>query len=109
MTDVMDKGLKKIGVTVSKPVLALITIIQDHIETARHSYHKLLKLTVRVPASLGPSRDIVKVIYSLDFEWDMPVPLNKGQIPTRVSNLRQLNDSAFFDGHFKHLQNDHLD
>ncbi len=27
MTDVMDKGLKRIGVTVSKPVLALITII----------------------------------------------------------------------------------
>lgn len=27
MTDVMDKGLKRIGVTVSKPVLALITIL----------------------------------------------------------------------------------
>ena len=27
MTDVMDKGLKRIGVTVSKPILALITII----------------------------------------------------------------------------------
>ena len=27
MTDVMDKGLKKIGVTVSKPILALITIL----------------------------------------------------------------------------------
>ncbi len=27
MTDVMDKGLKKLGVTVSKPVLAVITIL----------------------------------------------------------------------------------
>lgn len=27
MTDVMDKGLKKLGVTVSKPILALITIL----------------------------------------------------------------------------------
>ncbi len=27
MTDIMNKGLKKIGVTVSKPVLALITIL----------------------------------------------------------------------------------
>ena len=27
MTDVMEKGLKKVGVTVSKPILALITII----------------------------------------------------------------------------------
>jgi uncharacterized membrane protein HdeD (DUF308 family) len=27
VTDVMDKGLKRIGVTVSKPILALITII----------------------------------------------------------------------------------
>ncbi len=27
MTDVMDKGLKKLGVTVSKPVLAIITIL----------------------------------------------------------------------------------
>ena len=27
MTDVMNKGLQKIGVTVSKPILALITIL----------------------------------------------------------------------------------
>ena len=27
MTEVMDKGLKKIGVTASKPILALITIL----------------------------------------------------------------------------------
>ncbi len=27
LTDIMNKGLKKIGVTVSKPVLALITIL----------------------------------------------------------------------------------
>ncbi len=27
MTDIMNKGLKKIGVTVSKPVLALIAIL----------------------------------------------------------------------------------
>ncbi len=27
MTEVMDKGLKKLGVTVSKPILALITIL----------------------------------------------------------------------------------
>ena len=27
MTDVMDKGLKRLGVTVSKPILALITIL----------------------------------------------------------------------------------
>jgi uncharacterized membrane protein HdeD (DUF308 family) len=27
MTEIMNKGLKKIGVTVSKPVLALITIL----------------------------------------------------------------------------------
>ncbi len=27
MTDVMDKGLKKLGVTVSKPILAVITIL----------------------------------------------------------------------------------
>jgi uncharacterized membrane protein HdeD (DUF308 family) len=27
LTDVMDKGLKRVGVTVSKPVLALITIL----------------------------------------------------------------------------------
>ncbi len=27
MSDTMEKGLKKIGVTVSKPVLALITLI----------------------------------------------------------------------------------
>ena len=27
MTDVMEKGLKKVGVTVSKPVLAIIAII----------------------------------------------------------------------------------
>jgi uncharacterized membrane protein HdeD (DUF308 family) len=27
LADVMEKGLKKIGVTVSKPVLALITLI----------------------------------------------------------------------------------
>ncbi len=27
MTDVIEKGLKKIGVTISKPVLAIITII----------------------------------------------------------------------------------
>ena len=27
MTDVMDKGLKRLGVTVSKPILALITIV----------------------------------------------------------------------------------
>jgi hypothetical protein len=27
MADVMEKGLKKIGVTVSKPILALITLI----------------------------------------------------------------------------------
>lgn len=27
MADVMEKGLKKIGVTVSKPILALITLV----------------------------------------------------------------------------------
>jgi uncharacterized membrane protein HdeD (DUF308 family) len=27
LTDVMDKGLKRLGVTVSKPILALITIL----------------------------------------------------------------------------------
>ena len=27
MTDAMDKGLKRFGVTVSKPILALITIL----------------------------------------------------------------------------------
>jgi len=27
MTEVMDKGLQKLGVTVSKPILALITIL----------------------------------------------------------------------------------
>jgi uncharacterized membrane protein HdeD (DUF308 family) len=27
MTDVMDEGLKRIGVTLSKPILALITIL----------------------------------------------------------------------------------
>ncbi len=27
MTDAMDKGLKKIGVTVSKPILAIIAIL----------------------------------------------------------------------------------
>jgi len=27
MTDTMDKGLKKIGVTVSKPILAIIAIL----------------------------------------------------------------------------------
>ena len=27
MTDVMDKGLKRFGVTVSRPILALITVL----------------------------------------------------------------------------------
>ena len=27
MADVMEKGLKKVGITVSKPILALITLI----------------------------------------------------------------------------------
>jgi uncharacterized membrane protein HdeD (DUF308 family) len=45
MTDVMDKGLKKLGVTVSKPILALITILFGILVIA---FPELLSLLVGV-------------------------------------------------------------
>lgn len=66
------------------------TIIQDDIKAARHGDDELMQPFVRVPTTFGPTGNVIQVIDTPNIKRDMSTAFNKGQIPTRILNLRKI-------------------
>src|SRR5947209_12134899 len=60
-----------------------------------------MQVLMRMSTPLPASWHIVKIIHSPDFKGDVPGGLDKGQVPARVGDSRQFDDSAFLDVHGK--------
>src|SRR5215213_8184200 len=83
--------------------LFLKAVVEHDVKAARHRDDKLLQFPVPVTGALGSARHVVKIINALDFKRNMPVALDKSQIPARVCNHRQINQSTLFNQGFHSL------
>jgi len=60
------------------------SVIQDDIKAAGHGYDELVQGLVSVSASVGAAWNIVSVVNSFNFKWNVPSSLDESQIATRV-------------------------
>ena len=73
----------------------LLTVIQDHIETARHGNDELMQTLVCVSAALGPARNVVEIIDPLDLKGHVSLPFNKGEIASWIIDFGEVDNPAF--------------
>lgn len=57
--------------------LFIFPVIEQNIKAARHTDHKLMQILVRMFAAIRSTRDIIKIVDSLDIKWDVIAALNK--------------------------------
>src|SRR5437763_1726773 len=79
-------------------------VVHYHVETAGHRDEELMALFERVACSVSAARHIIQIKYAPDRKRDMPVIFDESQVPARVGNLRQFNDSALVQTHKARLQ-----
>jgi spore germination protein YaaH len=73
----------------------LLAVVQNHIETTRHCNDKLVQTLVRVPAALGSTGNIVKIINALDLKGYMSPTFNVGEIAPWVTDFGEVDNLAF--------------
>lgn len=69
-------------------------VVQNHIEASRKSNDELVEILVCMPAALGASGYVVKIIDAFDIEGDVPTAFNEGEIASRVVDSGEVNDLA---------------
>ena len=72
----------------------LFAVVQNHIETARHCNYELVQTFVCVTAALSATRNIVKVIDTLDLKGHVPPTFNKCKIAPWISDFGEIDDPA---------------
>jgi len=73
---------------------ALSAIIQCDIKTSRDCDNQLLKESMRMTSAARSARDIIQIVHSGDIKWDVIPPFGKGEIPTWISDYRQVDEVA---------------
>ena len=79
--------------------LLLRAVVQNHIKTSRHRNNKLVQTPVCVPTALRAARNVIKIINALDLKGYMAPSFNKREVASWISNLREINNSAFGQTH----------
>ena len=77
---------------VQQDSLTLMTIVESDMEGAAQGYDELPKPLVGMTSPTLPSRHVVDPIGPFDVERHYLLSLRKGQIPPRVSDLRQIDE-----------------
>src|ERR1700722_15724862 len=70
-------------------------IFQNHVKTSRHRNNKLVQSPVCMPTALRAAWNVIKIINALNLKWYMAPSFNKSEVAPRISNLREINNSAF--------------
>jgi hypothetical protein len=79
--------------------LARTTVIQDDIETPGHGNNQLVQVPVRVSSSRGTTRNIVKVIDTVEFKRNTSPALHRRKIATFVVDNGKIQNMAVIQAH----------
>jgi hypothetical protein len=71
---------------------ARISVIDVNVDAPGEADHELMTLFVCVSASAFIGRKVVDEEHSLDIEGNVAIPLEKGQIPPAICDLRQVEE-----------------
>jgi hypothetical protein len=74
--------------------LFVTAVVEHDVESAGDGNDELIEVFVRMASPLGASRDIVEIVDALDVKGDVVATLNKSEVPPRVRDFRQIDESA---------------
>ena len=81
---------------IQEKLLTLSAVVNNNGEAAGGGNHELLKFLVCMAASRRSRRNIVKIVNTLDFEWNVASTFDERQIAPLVRNFRQINNTGRF-------------
>ena len=79
--------------------LARITVIKNDIKTPRHSYNQLMEVPVCVSSSRRTTRNIVKVIDTVELKRNTSPALHSRKIASFVVDNGKIQDMAVIQAH----------
>jgi hypothetical protein len=67
--------------------LFFFSVVQQNVETAGNGNENLLEGFMGMSSPGGAARDIVQIVDPFNFKGNMPLALDKGQVPAWIVNL----------------------